>query len=64
MRTYTNTYTYVCKRKTTKKRELNFFALNIKVIDEEEKAMILMFCFVFVFVNHSLLQLTKSRTGN
>jgi hypothetical protein len=34
------------KEKPRKKRELDFFALNIKVIDEEEKAMILMFCFV------------------
>jgi len=62
MRTYTNTYIYVCKRKTMKKRIRLFFALNIKVIDEEEKAMILMFCFV-LFCKSFVIAINQIKDG-
>jgi hypothetical protein len=52
------------KEKPRKKRELDFFALNIKVIDEEEKAMILMFCFVlFCFCKSFVIAINQIKDG-
>ncbi len=53
----------MCAKEKPRKKELDFvFALNIKVIDEEEKAMILMFCFV-LFCKSFVIAINQIKDG-